>query len=300
MIKRELIESFRNVVYNFKFVLLFFATNFFIALTLSIQVFQTLWENLSKSLISEQMATNSDFLWYLQFRNLYSTQLDKLPTAIIVAAILYIMIQTFFSGGLLTIFNNTKKNHIIDFFYGGVKYWLRFIKVTIIALILIGIAFVINDLLGDLITWAYSKTDYVLGDFILRSARYTILIFLIGTVVIISDYAKVDILFRDENSIWESLKRVVVFLKNNFLVVFLVFFVLSLISIGIAILYNIVGNYISRTPYVYIIITFTVQQILIIFRFGIKMLFASTELNLYKALIIEPIRVRFNEETKME
>jgi hypothetical protein len=83
-------------------------------------------------------------------------------------------------------------------------------------------------------------------------------------------------------------------------VVFLVFFVLSLISIGIAILYNIVGNYISRTPYVYIIITFTVQQILIIFRFGIKMLFASTELNLYKALIIEPIRVRFNEETKME
>lgn len=250
--------------------------------------------NLSRSLVSDRLAAGFDYLWFIQFSNLYKSNLEQLPYLIYSIVGVYTLVQTFFLGGLISIFHLPKKNHMVDFFYGGVKFWLRFFKILLISLVLFAAAFIINDLLGDLISWAFERTGNYMTDFILRSLRYIILIILIGFVTIVSDYAKVHIGVTDDNKIFNSIKLSVLFIKHNFNIVFTVFFLVAVIGALGAIVYNIIEIFIPRTPYYFLVLAFILQQMLVIFRLAVRMLFYSTEVFLYKDLnadFIEPVIV---------
>ncbi len=296
MIKKEMILGIRSVVYNFKFALLFFAVNFLIASILSIGVWSDLNANLSHSVLSGKLALAPDFSWYLQFRNLFSAELNNLTYSLIVSIVLYVFLQTFFSAGITAVFKEPKKNHIIDFFYGGVKYWLRFLKISLVTFFLIALAFVLNDLLGELISWAFSSSDNALWDFVFRSLRYIILVSLLITIILFADYAKVSSAVDDESGLLVTIKNAARFLHDNFLITIITFMLIALLGLIGAAVYNIIGNYITKSPWEYIIITFTLQQMLIIFRFGIKMLFVAVEVNLYKDLNAVVVQVKTEEQ----
>ncbi|MCO6473310.1 MAG: hypothetical protein PHW27_13345 [Melioribacteraceae bacterium] len=293
-IKNSLIIATRQIYYNIKFLLLMWVSNSIGALVLTIPVYYLLTENLSRSLVSDRLAAGFDYLWFIQFSNLYKSNLEQLPYLIYSIVGVYTLVQTFFLGGLISIFHLPKKNHMVDFFYGGVKFWLRFFKILLISLVLFAAAFIINDLLGDLISWAFERTGNYMTDFILRSLRYIILIILIGFVTIVSDYAKVHIGVTDDNKIFNSIKLSVLFIKHNFNIVFTVFFLVAVIGALGAIVYNIIEIFIPRTPYYFLVLAFILQQMLVIFRLAVRMLFYSTEVFLYKDLnadFIEPVIV---------
>lgn len=283
-IKNSLIIGTRQIYYNTKFLLLMWISNSIGALVLTIPVYYLLSENLSRSLVSDKLAAGFDYLWFLQFANLYKSNLEQLPYLIYSIVGVYTLVQTFYLGGLISVFHLPKKNHMVDFFYGGIKFWLRFFKILLISLVLFAAAFIINDLLGDLISWAFERTGNYMTDFILRSLRYIILIILIGVVTIISDYAKVHIGVTDDNKIFESIKQSFLFIKHNFNIVFTVFFLVAIIGALGAIIYNIIEIFIPRTPYYFLLLAFILQQMLVIFRLAVRMLFYSTEVFLYKDL----------------
>lgn len=293
-IKNSLIIANRQIYYNIKFLLLMWVSNSIGALVLTIPVYYLLSENLSRSLVSDRLAAGFDYLWFIQFSNLYKSNLEQLPYLIYSIVGVYTLVQTFYLGGLISIFHLPKKNHMVDFFYGGVKFWLRFFKILLISLVLFAAAFIINDLLGDLISWAFERTGNYMTDFILRSLRYIILIILIGFVTIVSDYAKVHIGVTDDYKIFNSIKHSALFIKNNFNTVFTVFFLVAVIGALGAIVYNIIEIFIPRTPYYFLVLAFILQQMLVIFRLAVRMLFYSTEVFLYKDLnadLVEPVIV---------
>ena len=193
-------------------------------------------------------------------------------------------------------FKEPKKNHIIDFFYGGVKYWSRFLKISLVSIILVALAFILNDFFGQLLFNIFKNSDNALWDFIFRSLRYFVLITLLITITLFADYAKVSSAVDNVTSLRKTIINSAVFIKENFLYSFSLFMLISIIGLLGAIVYNIIGNFVGRSPYTYIIITFTLQQLLIIFRFGIKMLFVSVEVNLYKDLSADIIPVQAVEQ----
>ncbi len=296
MIKKELTFAIRQVVYNLKFALLFFGVNFLVASILSIGVWDDLNYNLSHSILSRKLAISSDFSWYLQFKHMFAGEFNNLVYSLIVSIILYVLIQTYFTAGIVAVFKEPKKNHIIDFFYGGVKYWYRFLKISVVSIILVALAFILNDLFGKLLFMLFRNSDNALWDFIFRSLRYIVLITLLITITLFADYAKVSSVVDNVTSLRKTIVNSAIFIKENFLYTFTLFMLISLFGLLGAIVYNIVGNYVSRSPYTYIIITFTLQQLLIIFRFGIKMLFVSVEVNLYKDISAEIIPVQAIEQ----
>ena len=54
--------------------------------------------------------------------------------------------------------------------------------------------------------------------------------------------------------------------------------------------------FIPRTPFYFLIVSFILQQMLIIFRLFIRMYFCATEVNLYKDLSADVIEVKAKEE----
>ncbi len=295
MMKKEFILGLRGVVYNFKFALLFFFVNFLIASILSIGMWVNLNAYLSHSILSSKLLHSSDFTWYIQFRNLFANELNNLTFSFIVSIVLYLFLQTFFSAGITAVFKEPKKNHIIDFFYGGVKYWTRFLKISLVAIFLVIFAFVINDLLGQLITWLFSNSDNAMWDFIIRSLRYIILLSLLIIISLFADYAKVSSVIDDETKLNTTIANASHFLRKNFFITITLFMIIAVFGLLGAVFYNLVGNYFTKSVTGYIIITFTLQQMLIIFRFGIKMLFVAVEVNLYKDLSAEVVSVSAEE-----
>ena len=287
MLKQILVQSTRAVFYNKKFLLLFWATNASMSFVLSIPIYSLLLENLQHSVWSDKLATGFDYFWFLQFYNLFKSNFQELPLAFYSIVGLYILIQTFYNGGLISIFNIPKKNHVSDFFYGGVKYWYRLIKVLLISLIFYFLAFKLNGLLGDWLHWSYSPNETVILDFIYGSSRYLLLIFLIILITIISDYTKIYLALNDKQKAAGGIKYILVFLKNNFIIIFILFLIVAIMGAVGAIVYNVIVVFVPKTPFYLLFLTFILQQMLIIFRLSIRMLFCATEVLLYKDLDAE-------------
>ena len=290
-LKDILVMGTRAVFHNIKFLTLFWIVNTVFAIVLSVSIFSLLNDSIGSSLISDRLSTTFDYFWYLQFRNIYKTELSQIPLVFYAIVVVYTIIQTFFLGGLVAIFHQPSKNHTVDLFYGGVKYFNRFFKVLLIAVFFYAIAFLINDYLGDFISWIFSNSENVMGEFILRSLRYILLVFLIGVVSIISDYSKISLAIKDKTKTIKGVYYAAIFIKENFNIIFIAFLLVACLGALGVVIYNILVAVIPRTPYYILILSFILQQMLIIFRLFIRMLFCATEVTLCKDLSADIINV---------
>jgi hypothetical protein len=128
-------------------------------------------------------------------------------------------------------------------------------------------------------------------DFILKGLRYILLVFMIGVVTLLSDYSKISLAVRDKTKLFRELYMAIIFIKNHFNKVFTVFLIVAVIGALGVLVYNVIGKFIPRTPSYFLVLSFVLQQMLIIFRLLIRMLFCSTEVILYKDLSAEEIRL---------
>jgi len=137
----------------------------------------------------------------------------------------------------------------------------------------------------------FLEQENAVVEFIVQIVRYLFFLFLVSIVNIISDYTKVVILVVDSTKLFRSLYKSFQFIKKNFVKVVTVYFImLVFVAIG-ATIYNLVDSFLPKKPVYFLLLTFLIQQLLIIFRALIRMYFYSTELLIYtdgEAEIVSP------------
>lgn len=281
-IRKILNTGFHLAFKNLKLLVLFWATNTIMAFVLSIPIYSLLIDNLGHSLYSDQLAVQFDYFWYVQFINIYSGTIAHLPMATYSIVILYIFIQNFYFGGMVAVFHMDKKNHISDFFYGGVRYWYRFAKVVAVAILFFVLAFQIYELFGNAGELFFTKQSDLKVDFLFKFSNYVLFIFLVGIVTIITDYSRVYLAIEDKVKIFKGIYSSIKFIRKNFKIAFLVFLIVAVIGAFGAVVYNIVETYVPREPFYFLILSFILQQMLIIFRLFVRMIFTATEVIIYK------------------
>jgi len=296
LIKSAILNAIRANVYNRKFLILFWGWNASLAFILSVPIYNSMIENLNASMLSDKFALSFDYIWYVQFRNIYETNLSQIPFLIFSTLGVYLLVQQFFSGGLIAVFNNPKKNHVVDFFYGGVKYWVRMTRVFLISLIFFAVAFKINDFLGGLITKWFLNSEDVIWEFVLRGIRYIVLICFLGFVMMFSDYLKMNLAIKDHHKMIKGIIETALLIKKNFFPIGATFLAVNIIGAIGSLGYNLIEKQIPRTPYYFLIVFFILQQMLIIFRLFIRMLFYSTGVYLFDELSAEEVSVDAQEE----
>jgi len=294
-ITHTFVTSTRLVFKNLKLVLLLFVVNFSFALALTLPIFSLLRDNLLHSSLNAHFTGEFDYVWFLQFISLNKQTVTGIPGLLYIITIIYNLIQLFFSGGLMTIFNNPQKNHVVDFFFGGVKYFFRFFQLFCVALIFYFLLITFNAFLDSVIvkTMAYSQNMRL--EFFIQLFRYLIFILLIGVINIIFDYSRVITVVNDKSKVLKVIGQSFVFIKNNFSLVASVYFITGSCVIVATIIYNVFDSYIPKTSLALLIVTFFIQQLLIIFRLTIKMLFSATEIVVYNDLNAEIIDTNVEE-----
>jgi len=280
-IKEILVNGSRLVFAHRKFVLLFWITNIVFAFALSLPLFSVLQHGLANSLINSNLSLGFDYLWYVQFRHIYRNSLDAIPILLYAFAGVYVLVQLFYLGGLLAVYTNSKKNHVVDFFYGSVKYFIRFLKIAVFVGALYFAAISINVLIDYGIKEIFLEKENAAVEFAVQIFRYLFFLLLISLINIISDYTKVAITVVDSTKLFRSLYKSFQFIKKNFVKVMTVYFImLVFVAIG-ATIYNVVDSFLPKKPVYFLLLTFLIQQLLIIFRVLIRMYFYSTELLIF-------------------
>jgi len=280
-IKEILVNGSRLVFAHRKFVLLFWITNIVFAFALSLPLFSVLQHGLANSLINSNLSLGFDYLWYVQFRHIYRNSLDAIPILLYAFAGVYVLVQLFYLGGLLSVYTNSKKNHVVDFFYGSVKYFIRFLKIAVVVGALYFAAISINVLIDYGIKQIFLEKENAAVEFAVQIFRYLFFLLLISIINIISDYTKIAIVVIDSTKLFRSLYKSFQFIKKNFVKVMTVYFImLVFVAIG-ATIYNVVDSFLPKKPVYFLLLTFLIQQLLIIFRVLIRMYFYSTELLIF-------------------
>jgi len=280
-IKEILVNGSRLVFAHRKFVLLFWITNIVFAFALSLPLFSVLQHGLANSLINSNLSLGFDYLWYVQFRHIYRNSLDAIPILLYAFAGVYVLVQLFYLGGLLSVYTNSKKNHVVDFFYGSVKYFIRFLKIAVVVGALYFAAISINVLIDYGIKQIFLEKENAAVEFAVQIFRYLFFLLLISIINIISDYTKIAIVVIDSTKLFRSLYKSFQFIKKNFVKVMTVYFImLVFVAIG-ATIYNVVDSFLPKKPVYFLLLTFLIQKLLIIFRVLIRMYFYSTELLIF-------------------
>lgn len=288
-IKEILTQSIRLVYQNKKFILIFWLTNIAFAAAISLPLFALIHDHISHSTMNRELLFGFDFVWFTQFMNIYQKSTDTIPILLYAVTGIYIFIQQFYTGGLIAVFINKKKNHHVDFFYGGVKYFIRFTKIALIAMLFYFVAFSFNSVMNSLIVRFIIPGGSELALFLYQLGRFTLFLTIICIINIISDYSKVAAAVNDSYKAVFSMIISLKFLKKNFFKVLILFLIVaSFVAIG-GILYNVIENFVPKTPVYMLLLTFIIQQMLIILRFLIRMIFYSTEIILFNELQAETV-----------
>jgi hypothetical protein len=133
-----------------------------------------------------------------------------------------------------------------------------------------------------LLSYLFASQEKIIFEFILRAFRYVLLIFLLGLVMLVGDYIKVSLALKDSDRVIREIYPTLIFIKNNFNRIFTVFFLVAILGALGAVIYNVLESFLPKTHYIYWFLGFILQQMLIIFRLLVRMLFTATEVNLFK------------------
>ncbi len=294
---KVLVRSSRTMAGLIKFSWLFWVTNMAFAAALTIPIATVLSDHLGNSLINQGLVEQFDFQWYLQFRSENRTAVTIYPPFIYSIALIYMLIQLFYTGGLLSVILNKTKDHIVDFFYGGVKYFLRFTKIFFVISVLYIIALMTDTIIayGFRMILDNSPNAFIYGS--LTTIRYLIFMFFITLINIMADYSKVIVAVKDSGNILRVINDSLVFIGKNADKVFVIYLIISSFVAVAAISYNIVDGFLPKRPLLLLLPAFIIQQILIIFRVLIKMYFFTSEVYLFQDLASEYTEV-ITEEIK--
>jgi hypothetical protein len=286
-LRSVLIDAIRLVFKNKKLLLLYWLTNLGFAMALTFPLLTILRKDLLHSAINSHFSGEFDFLWFVQFQINYRQIIEILPGLLYSITFIYYIIQLFFTGGLLAVSMNYQKNHMVDYFYGGVKYFFRFFIVFLILILLYFVILSFNSLLYTAAAHLFVNSEREWLEFWAHCLRIIIFLFLITVVNFIGDYTKVVVVVNDERNILRALAAALRFIKRNFSIVITLFLLLLICLAAVAVGYNLLDSLISKKNLILISATFVIQQMLIIFRLIIRMLSYTSELVLYNDLSAE-------------
>ena len=277
----KLLNDIKNGFKRTKFFLKYIT--FMYAVTFIFSFFGGLAFNLSLNPVKNRPILNTlfekfNFSIYNSFMHNYGDGIDVLMTSMFLFAVMFVLIEIFFSSALLgTIFDNSTKNKISRFFSRGVKFYWRFFKLFIYFLIAVVVAFAAIVTITAAIISSYEgsgiESDYFYTTLI------AILIFILAFIKlsIIADVAKLFIVKENIKNVWFAVKKSFLFLLLRMHVFFFFYFIIIFIVSAVAGIYLLIETNIITTNMFAVFVLFIIQQLIIWVKYASKVLLIALE-----------------------
>lgn len=203
---------------------------------------------------------------------------------------LYYGISLFLHGGILAILKSRGvaanaggqiKRFAPAFFQGAGKFFGRFFRLTLYALLLWlvgGVIYYILNLLMNLLTAGGTNETAIYYRY---WARGIIILFLYFLIRMICDYARIRIVVEDTKAVLRTLLQAIQFVFQNFFKTLVLYYSMLITGLIVFAVYWIVQKMVSRETLLPILIAFFIGQIFILSRGWLKIALQAAQLRFF-------------------
>lgn len=285
-----LIKSFSDIAKRPFLVFFLYSVSFVLAILVARPFYVTFLNEANTSVALDKLVSGFDFMIFTDFFHQSQKAFSPFLPLILVIAFFYLMLNTFFAGGVIDATDQVQFK-MGRFFESSTKYFGRFLLLLVFLLIfllvlvsLAGMFFFIFASIAE----GGSEKDYILW----MIPPVLILVYFIGYVVMMGDYARV-LMFNSPSlkayaAFWKSFTYIFKRPTSQalFWLIIVLGIVLSLIYLGID---NLIGMHSGFT----IFVMFLVQQLFVIVRVFLKI---STQIAAKNYFESDSIELEKNEE----
>jgi hypothetical protein len=266
--------------YN-KMVLLIYAANLFLAYLAMIPVANMLDKSLDYSTAAGQMLEAFDITLFSVMWSEYGKAIN-IGGLIFTFSLIYVVLNTFFAGGIFYLVDEDLQFSFSDFFKGCILYFKRFIKIFFVSLFFIVMAlllYLILTIIFDIFT-KDPVTEF--WPFTLFVVKVFILICYLAFVNMFFDYVKIIVVYNDFYRIFQTIKFTVMFIMMNMMKTIRLYGLYFLTAIALLCIYLFVQSHLEVTGAVSILIFIIISQLYMLARIFIRLSFFTGQYTYFK------------------
>jgi hypothetical protein len=274
-------------------------------------MYHSLKDSFGSSVVGDRMAEGFDYLWWQEFREksqglektfspsilgkgailnnlegLIQMRFFRLPLAVLIMGLLYIILHTFLAGGILFIFNqNTLKFKMKKFFKGSGTYFFRFLLLLLISsVILFSLVYILEYGFNLIMDNVENNSLSEITPFYYNLGFSVIIFFLILFFQMVFDYARIKIVLEDRRDVLKTVFQAFGFVFRRPFSTLGLYYLIFLIQVTITIGYIFLKEFIPQSDWLFVLFAFIIQQLFIFLIIWLRCLLYSSQMELYRYL----------------
>jgi hypothetical protein len=281
---------------SWKMILLLLAANVLLSLPVIVPIFLLFFGASGGTLAADRlMADKLDAAWLIDVVNhqfpdaSIETVALQAGALFVVMGVCYLLLNTLLAGGVIGVFNSADGLFTMRKFWGeaGAYFW-RFFRLTLISLILYGIAVGIYLLLRWPIKNAAEQASAFESVIYKRWAAMALLALLFAFINMVFDYAKIGTVAhsggRNSKSMFRETFRAFRFAFRNFFRTFGLYLIIALVGLALFLVFNTLRWFVDQSSVGRVSLAILLGQIVIAGRMWTRLVFYAAETHLYKKL----------------
>ncbi len=269
-----------------KMVLVLYFLNLLLAIPLALAFRSVMIAGFGDSLAPAHLMASLDFTVFQDFLNVHGEEFQTVIRQILSFLVLSMLLQTFLSGGILTVVLDQEKTFSTSSFFKGCgSYFFRFLRLFLLfGLILLVVALIVGGIVLAIAGGMTENATSEVTEFWIRIAAIALFMLPVTLILMAADYAKIYIVLHDERSALRSCGRAFGFVFRRFFAAFGLELLMLLISLALFAIYLWLDLAVGMTTGTTIVVMFVIQQLFMLLRAWTKILFFAGEMALYQSL----------------
>jgi hypothetical protein len=287
---RSFIIGLLHASRSWKMILLLLVANNLFTLPLVVPIFWLVALTTGRTLTADRMfASNLDFRWIIDLINnqmpgfsLESTGI-QIGLSIALMALIYLLLNTFFAGGIIEVFAADYGHFTMRRFWAGCgAYFWRFLRLMLISLFFYGGAVFIYFVVRGMVNRAAAQATSYESLLYQRWGSLLLLIVMLGFVNMVFDYAKIRTVVEDSRSMFRETFKALGFSLRHLFSVSALFLIIAAIGIGLFLLLVLLRNSIDQSSVLAVIAAILLGQTAIAARMWTRVTFFAAALDFYR------------------
>jgi hypothetical protein len=266
--------------------LLLYLLNLLAAVGLAFAFRSVVSTGLDSSMSISELLGNLNFTVWQDFMVKNGEALSSVFNQIVWLALLYMAVNSFLAGGILSVLREKDAKFSLGSFFSGCgNFFFRFFRLFLIfGILLVLIAFVLMALLGVFYSAVTAKALSEVTAIVWWIVVAVVFLFVVMLVIMVEDYAKIIVATSDVRSMLRTAWRSAGFVFRHFFRTVGLQLLMLLIPIVLFAIYLWLDLSIGMASAATILLMFILQQLFILSRVWARVFFFSGELALYEAL----------------
>ena len=281
------VGGFRSASSSIRMVLVLYVSNLVIALPLALMFRGIMTSAIGNSMLTDRLLAGFDATVYAGFLRNGSKGLGALGSAVGWGAALSMVLTTVLDGGILGQLSSGGRRFTLASFFGDCgRYLWRYLRLSLIfapvlVIVFLGSTALFGSIYDAVDRSAVSEVDVIRARILILAAT----LFLVGLVVLMSDYARVETVRSDARSMFRVSWIAVKFVFRRFFSVVGLQLAFLVVSLCVIAAYLLAENPMNVSTGAGILALLVAQQVTIVLRMFIRVATFAGERHLYLSLV---------------